>query len=55
MNGVSILTTETTVSNSQQAMGRKRLDTLSVAAPGVAFGDIGTSPFYSPTPWHAKK
>lgn len=43
----SILPTETTVSNSQQTMDRKRLVTLSIAALGVVFGDIGTSPLYA--------
>ncbi|MGA9539392.1 MAG: KUP/HAK/KT family potassium transporter, partial [Desulfobacterales bacterium] len=47
MNESSISPIETTVSNSQQTMGRKRLVTLSIAALGVVFGDIGTSPLYA--------
>ncbi|MEJ2477531.1 MAG: KUP/HAK/KT family potassium transporter, partial [Desulfobacterales bacterium] len=47
MNESAISPTETTVSNSQQTMGRKRLVTLSIAALGVVFGDIGTSPLYA--------
>ena len=47
MNESSISPTETTVSNSQQTMGRKRWVTLSIAALGVVFGDIGTSPLYA--------
>jgi KUP system potassium uptake protein len=47
MNESSTSPTETTVSNSQQTMGRKRLVTLSIAALGVVFGDIGTSPLYA--------
>jgi KUP system potassium uptake protein len=47
MNDSSTLPTETDVSNHQQTMGRKRLVTLSIAALGVVFGDIGTSPLYA--------
>jgi KUP system potassium uptake protein len=47
MKESSISPTETTVSNSQQTLGRKRLATLSIAALGVVFGDIGTSPLYA--------
>ncbi len=45
MNESSISPTETTVSNGQQTIGRKRLATLSLAALGVVFGDIGQAPF----------
>ena len=47
MNDSSTLPTETDVSNHQQTMGRKRLVTLSIAAIGIVFGDIGTSPLYA--------
>lgn len=43
----SKMSSEPRASNGQQTIGRKRLATLSLAALGVVFGDIGTSPLYA--------